>query len=144
MQKKWIGRPKSEKYIQNTPLLNLIMIRASMPFVSVCHELEFHWTLNMILIFWNLRIEQNSTFMNLSLKWAWMSLINVNDQYFQKIWQNRIFEQKKLLPVVMRSITVRTKMSFISVCCYQKLHWFLNMILIFWNLGEELNSILNS
>ena len=29
-------------YTQNRPLLNLIMIRASMPFVSVCHDLEFH------------------------------------------------------------------------------------------------------
>ena len=92
--KKSILRLKFKNDIQDTSLLHLIMIRASMSFVSVRHYLEFYWTLNMILIFWNLRIKQNNIFINLSLKWAWISLIKVNDLYFQKILQNRMFEQK--------------------------------------------------
>ena len=49
-------------------ILHLIMKRALMPFVSVSHDQEFHWTLKMIFIFWILKKEQKRIFMNLSLK----------------------------------------------------------------------------
>ena len=47
----------------------------------VCHNLEFPWTLKVIFIFWNPRIEQDSIFMNLSLN-SFRS--DENDQYFEK------------------------------------------------------------